>query len=69
MDKSRSNEVIFNDTDCKENIPMMDNSHFQKVSNTIQLNYIFQLGETIVEIEGQTRVGYGENSTVLATFG
>ena len=69
MDKSRSNEVIFNDTDCKKNVPTMDNSHFQKFSNTILLNYIFQLGSTIVTLNGQTTVGYGENSTVLATFG
>ena len=43
-------------------------NHLQTCLNTIP-NNLFQLGSTIVELNGIAKVGYTENSTVLAKFG
>ena len=47
---------------------LMNINHLQTCTNTIP-NNLFKLGSTIVELSGVAKVGYTENSTVLATFG
>ena len=43
-------------------------NHLQTCIITIP-NYLLKLGSPIVELNGIAKVGYTENSTVLATFG